>query len=117
MRKFLYLTVLGSGLFLLTASDTSAQSRYRPLRGINDRQQDQHQRIRQGVRSGELTARETGRLVAEQVRIDRMEDRFRASGDGLSASERARLQRQLNQASRHIYLQKHDGQDYPGRRP
>lgn len=95
-------------LLTLTA-DASAQTG----RGINARQDNQRSRIVNGVRSGELTARETGRLAREQVQIRRMEQRFRRSGDGLSGRERVRLQREMNQASRHIYRQKHDRQDYP----
>jgi len=51
-----------------TVSDASAQRR-----GINERQQNQRQRIWKGVRSGELTARETGRLAREQYQIQRMD--------------------------------------------
>ena len=91
-----------------TVSDASAQRR-----GINERQQNQRQRIWKGVRSGELTARETGRLAREQYQIQRMETRFRGSGDGLSDRERARLRHEQNQASWQIYRQKHDRQDYP----
>ena len=65
------------------------------------------------MKSGELTARESARIAREQVQINRMEKRFRSSGDGLSNRERVRLQREMNQASRHIYRQKHDRQDYP----
>jgi len=102
-------------VFFGLSQDTNAQGR--SGRSINQRQHNQAVRIRNGVRSGELTARETGRLVREQVQIRRMEERFRDSGDGLSARERVRLQRELNQASRHIYRQKHDGQDYDQPRP
>ncbi|HEV8157982.1 MAG: hypothetical protein H0W77_00930 [Acidobacteria bacterium] len=65
------------------------------------------------MKSGELTAKETHRLTREQHQIRRMETRFRHLGDGLSNRERYRLQRELNQSSRHIYKQKHDRQDYP----
>jgi len=65
----------------------SAQSRW----GINARQHRQQERIAQGIRSGELTSRETYRLERQEQRIDRQEDRFRESGDGLSPRERARL--------------------------
>lgn len=109
MRRILGISF---GLLLVLvcfSQDATAQHR----RGINDRQQNQRQRIGQGVRSGELTARETVRLAREQVQINRMEQRFRASGDGLSTRERVRLQHELNQASWHIYRQKHDRQDYP----
>jgi hypothetical protein len=101
--------------FFSLSQDTNAQGR--SGRSINQRQHNQAVRIRNGVRSGELTARETGRLVREQVQIRRMEDRFRDSGDGLSQRERRRLQHELNQASWHIYRQKHDRQDYDSPRP
>jgi len=91
------------------ASDASAQRRGH----INQRQQNQRERIGNGVRSGELTARETARLAREQAHIYRMESRFRRSGDEFTNRERYRLQRELNQSSRHIYRQKHDRQDYP----
>ncbi len=90
-------------------SDASAQRRG----GVNDRQQNQRSRIGSGVRSGELTARETARLAREQAQIYRMESRFRRSGDEFTNRERYRVQRELNQSSRHIYRQKHDRQDYP----
>lgn len=89
--------------------DSSAQRRT----GINHRQQNQRQRIANGVRSGELTARETARLAREQAQIHRMEARFRRTDDEFTKRERYRVQRELNQSSRHIYRQKHDRQDYP----
>lgn len=113
MKTILYSALGVFALSLVMSIDAAAQRKF----NINERQQNQNQRIRQGVGSGELTARETGRLAREQVQIRRMEARFRASGDGLSNRERVRLQRELNQSSRHIYRQKHDQQDYPIRRP
>ena len=86
-----------------------AQGRYN--HGINDRQREQQQRIRQGVRSGELTRREAVRLEAEQARIRTREAFARRSGGEFTARERARIQRSLNHSSRDIYRQKHDRQD------
>jgi hypothetical protein len=90
-------------------TDASAQRRG----GINQRQENQRERIGNGVRSGELTARETARIAREQAHIYRLENRLRSSGDEFTRRERARVQHQLNQSSRHIYRQKHDRQDYP----
>lgn len=87
--------------------DLFAQAR-RP--NVNQRQHRQHDRIREGVRSGELTRLEAARLQREQAQIRVMERRAVRDGD-LEARERARLQRELNQANRHIYRQKHDNQD------
>ncbi len=77
---------------------------------INRREHRQIQRIAQGARSGQLTVRETARLLAEQAAIRAEEFRFRHSGGGLSPRERLKLERDLNRASRDIYRQKHDGQ-------
>ena len=77
---------------------------------VNARQARQRARIRQGVRSGELTRRETQRLAAEQAVIRTQEAFYRRSGGEFTARERARVQRELQQASRHIHRQKHDAQ-------
>jgi hypothetical protein len=78
---------------------------------LNARQHEQQQRIRAGLRSGELTRLEAARLQAEQARIRAAEARARRSGGVFTARERARIQHELNQASRHIYRQNHDRQD------
>jgi hypothetical protein len=80
-------------------------------RGVNRRQFNQQARIRQGVRSGELTRRETARLQAQQARIRVYEGFARRSGGEFTTQERVRIQRQLNRSSRHIFRQKHDNQD------
>jgi hypothetical protein len=79
--------------------------------GVNQRQQNQQARIRQGVRSGELTRREAGRLQAQQARIRVNEAYARRSGGEFTTRERARIQRQLNRSSNRVYRQKHDRQD------
>jgi hypothetical protein len=76
---------------------------------INHRQARQHARIADGVASGQLTARETARLNAEQRAIA-AEERFYKRDGRLTAWERADLQRDLDRASRDIYRQKHDAQ-------
>ena len=78
---------------------------------VNRRQSSQRDRIRQGVRSGELTGRETVRLRAEQRWLRAEERLYRRTGPGLTRFERRDLQRDLNRTSRDIYRQKHDGQD------
>jgi hypothetical protein len=80
--------------------------------GVNQRQQNQHQRIKQGVRSGELTRRETGALAREQRDIRQLERQYKSDGE-ITRAERVDLHQEQNQASRHIYNQKHDAQDRP----
>ncbi len=77
--------------------------------GVNQRQHHQVLRIRQGIKSGELTRPEVKHLTREQQRIRRMERKFRSDGE-LTFKERARLQGRLNRASHHIYQEKHDNQ-------
>lgn len=96
-------SVLLSGALLLGLSSVS-------FAGINRRQHREQQRIRHGIRSGELTRFEARRLGTEQARI-RAHERYARRDGYISPRERARLDREMNRASRHIYRQKHDGQD------
>ena len=75
--------------------------------GIQQREQNQQQRINQGVASGQLTPREAGRLDAQQARIQQRESRMKADGN-LTAGERRSLTRQQNRASNNIYRKKHN---------
>lgn len=77
--------------------------------GLDARQQNQKERIAQGVRSGELTRPETRRLVAGEIRLARNE-RIAKSDGVVTSRERAGLHRQANRISKRIYRQKHDGQ-------
>ena len=78
--------------------------------GYNARQQHQRERIVNGVQNGELTMRETRRLAAGQVHLNRVERRAKADGV-VTARERAHMQHEANQQSRRIHRQKHDAQD------
>lgn len=74
------------------------------------RQSHQRGRIENGVQNGELTARETRRLAAGQVHLNRVERRAKADGV-VTARERVHMQREASQQSRRIHHQKHDRQD------
>jgi hypothetical protein len=74
------------------------------------RQHHQRARIVNGVKSDELTLRETRRLSVGQVHLNRVERRAEADGV-VTRGERAHLQHEANQQSRRIYRQKHDAQD------
>ena len=80
--------------------------------GVNARQHRQHDRITQGVRSGELTRRETRRLAEEQRDIRQLERGYKSDGT-LTTAERRDLHHEQNQASREIWQQKHDAQERP----
>ena len=77
--------------------------------GVNARQHHQQARIAQGVRSGALTRGEAKSLRQEQRSLRTEERAYKADGQ-LDRSERKDLQQDLNQASRDIYQEKHDGE-------
>ena len=101
MKKTILLTALA---VVMTAPVLAGTPRY------DARQQHQRERIVNGVQSGELTMRETRRLAAGQVHLNRVERRAKADGV-VTRRERVHMQHEENQQSRRIYRQKHDAQD------
>lgn len=76
---------------------------------INQRKADQQQRIGNGVRSGQLTAGETGRLEHQEAGINHEERGMRAQDNGhLTRQDRKTIHAQQNQESRRIYRDKHN---------
>jgi hypothetical protein len=76
---------------------------------VNGREQRQQNRIAQGVRSGELTPRETARLERQQQHIGNQERRDMARHNGhLTPREQRQLNREQNRASANIYAKKHN---------
>ncbi len=75
--------------------------------GITARQKNQGKRIKRGVRSKELTKRETGSLVKDTKEIK--EDKAAAKADGtVTGAERKEIHQDMNQTSRKIYRKKHN---------
>ena len=77
--------------------------------GIDKREENQQQRIGNGIESGQLTSGEAARLERKESAINKEEQRMKSDGN-LSAAERAKLTRQQNAMSRRVYAQKHDAQ-------
>jgi hypothetical protein len=76
--------------------------------GVNARQHRQHERIADGVKSGDLTRSEAHSLRSEQRAIRAEEREFKSDGV-LTRGERRELHRDLNESSRDIHREKHDG--------
>ena len=78
---------------------------------IQQRKYNQQARIANGVRSGELTHREAGRLEHQEHAVNREERNMRAVNSGrLTRGDRAVLNHQQNVESRRVFNQKHDAQ-------
>jgi hypothetical protein len=104
LNKFGFLTAVLVGSTLVAGPIVAAT----PV--LDQREHHQAQRIRQGVKSGELTRPETRRLIRGEAQLRRHE--AIAKSDGVvTARERARLQHEANVESKRIYRQKHDAQD------
>lgn len=77
---------------------------------IGQRQENQQDRIAQGVKSGQLTAAETARLEHQEAGINKEKAGMRSQDNGkLTAQDKKLLNHQLNQESRRIYRDKHNG--------
>ena len=76
---------------------------------IDQRQQNQQQRIDQGVQSGQLNQKEAARLDKGQARVQKMEDKAVADGK-VTAKERRKIERAQDKQSRKIAREKHDKQ-------
>jgi hypothetical protein len=83
-----------------------------PNPDINQRKENQQDRIAQGVKSGQLTAGETSRLEHQEAGLNKEERGMRAQDNGHpTKSDRKTLHQQQNQESRRIYRDKHNGQE------
>lgn len=100
MKKLLFCAALLACHCLAASAQTPA---------LNATQRNERARIRQGVRSGELTRTEAARLRGREAGITAEKRAARADGI-VTAGERRDIRRTENRASRAIYRQKHDAQ-------
>jgi hypothetical protein len=82
---------------------------------VDQRRENQQDRIAQGVKSGQLTAGETAKLenqekgINQQVKADRA-----ANGGKLTPGEKAQVNKEQNQESKKIYNKKHNAKTQGG---
>jgi hypothetical protein len=87
-----------------------------PVNGatIQERKDNQQQRIGNGVENGSLTAGEAGKLETKEQNLNKEEHNMRAADGGkLTDADKTRLNNQQNKLSNQIYNQKHDAQVQP----
>ncbi len=100
------LAIAPAAVFAQTTTPTPGQHDY----DINQRKENQQDRIAQGVKSGQLTAGETAHLETQEAGINKEERGMRAQDNGhLTTADRKTLHQQQNQESRRIYRDKHNG--------
>ena len=114
LNSILLALMLTFGLTLIAlAQDTTPAPTPTPkTRGtktpvVNERQSVQKTRVRRGVKTGELTAKETGKLAEEVHENKEMKQEAKADGT-VTHAERKEIQKEQNQTSRQIYKAKHN---------
>jgi hypothetical protein len=89
-------------VFAVTAMMMSAQE-------IQQRKENQQDRIANGVANGSLTPHETANLERKEAAVNRETRRDRTqNGGNLTNKEKAQVNRQQNKLSRNIYRDKHN---------
>jgi len=100
------IALIGMGLTPLRADANPTHPR---VHEVNHRLKDQHGRIAQGVKSGQLTRHETASLRAKDARVRYQEHRDRLAHSGhLTHNEYKHLNKELNHDSRSVYRDKHN---------
>ncbi len=110
-NKGFILTAVVAGLMLPVAAQTTSTAPAAAPATINQRKENQQDRIANGIQSGELTAGETKHLEKKEADLNQEERDMRKLDNGhLTAADRATLNQQQNKLSKGIYKQKHDAQ-------
>jgi uncharacterized protein HemX len=94
---------------LVVAGAGAANAYGTSTRDIDAAQANQAARIRDGIRDGSLTRSEAASLAAEQRRIQQLESRAKADGV-MTRSEHDQIRRAQENASKHIYQERHDSE-------
>jgi hypothetical protein len=109
MKLRILATCLGLGLVATTASaqTTTAPAPEKPT--INQRLENQKDRIQAGTKDDQLTKGERTKLRANDAAIHAQEKVYRRANDGkLTTGEKRQLNRELNRNSRQIYRDRHN---------
>jgi hypothetical protein len=110
MNRTLRISFFGSALAML-ALPVMAQNTSAPVTGqtIQDRKENQQDRIGQGVQSGQLTAGEAANLEKKESAVNQEEHDMRKLDNGkLTTADKKTLTQQQNQLSNQIYKDKHN---------
>ena len=105
-------SMLASCMFAQTATTPAPTPKVQNK--VNARRENQQDRIGQGVKSGQLTAKETAHLENKEAKINHeVHAERKANGGALTAQERKQVNRQQNKVSNQIYDDKHNAQQQP----
>ena len=111
MKSTIKIAFLSSALAILALPVVAQTTNPAPVTGesIQDRKENQQDRIANGVKSGELTAGETSNLEKKESNLNHEEKDMRSLDNGkLTAADKTTLNQQQNKVSNQIYQDKHN---------
>ena len=87
-----------------SAQSTASASKAGTVQALQQREENQQDRIEQGVKSGALSAEQAAQLEKNNARINNaVRNDLKANGGKLTAQEKAQVNNQLNRESRQIH--------------
>ena len=111
MNRTINISFLSAALGILALPVGAQTVTSTPVTGqtIQDRKENQQDRIANGVKSGELTAGETKNLEKKESTLNHEERNMRSLDNGkLTTADKKTLTQQQNQLSKQIYQDKHN---------
>jgi len=111
MQNTLRISLCSAALAILALPVAAQNSQSAPVTGesIQQRKENQQDRIANGVQSGQLTAGETTNLEKKESSLNQEERDMRKLDNGkLTSADKSTLNQQQNQLSRQIYKDKHN---------
>ena len=112
MTSTLKITIMSAALAILALPVVAQTTQSTPVNGqtIQERKENQQDRIANGVKNGQMTAGETTSLEKKEATINQEEREMRTLDNGkLTSADKATLNQQQNQVSHQIYQDKHNG--------
>src|SRR5271167_3729351 len=111
MNRTVKIAFLSTALAILALPVVAQTTNPAPVTGesIQDRKENQQDRIANGVKSGELTAGETANLEKKESNLNQEEHDMRSLDSGkLTTADKTTLNQQQNKLSNQIYDDKHN---------
>jgi hypothetical protein len=107
--RFVLGTAILTGMFLPAAFAQSTSTSTTTPPTIQQRKDNQQDRIANGVQDGQLTAGETKNLENKEAGINSEEKTMRADDNGhLTSADRSKINNQQNAVSKDVYQDKHN---------
>lgn len=116
MKTYIAQIVLAGSLLVpaIFAQTPAPAQQPKPANKVNARRENQQDRIAQGVKSGQMSAKETAHVETREHKVNQEIHADRAAHGGkLTAQEKKQVNRQQNKLSNQIYNDKHNAQKQP----